>query len=104
MYPVRTELDPDPERDQGCGADTGPSRAKRGGGGFKAVGDPNSRAIRGERQRRRRPHPARAATDGVRDVPLVEKELELDPEPRPGVRSQGVRVEGSTALMRLGVG
>jgi len=31
-------------------------------------------AIQGARQRRRRRHPARAATDGVRDVRLVEKE------------------------------
>ena len=53
---------------------------ERGGGGFKAVGGPNSTAIRGARQRGRRPRPARAATDGVRDVPLVEKEPDPDPE------------------------
>ena len=58
--------------------DTGPSSAQRGGGEFKAVGDLNSSAIRGARQRRRRRCPARAATDGTRDVPLVEKELELE--------------------------
>jgi hypothetical protein len=63
------------ERDQGCGVDTGPSSAQRGGGEFKAVGDLNSSAIRGARQRRRRRRPARAATDGSRDVPLVEKAL-----------------------------
>ena len=59
---------------------TGPSCAQRGGGEFKAVGDLNSSAIRGERQRRRRRRPARAATDGSRDVPLVEKELEPELE------------------------
>ena len=63
------------ERDQGCGVDIGPSCAQRGGGEFKAVGDLNSSAIRGERQRRKRRRPARAATDGIRDVPLVEKAL-----------------------------
>ena len=64
--------------------DTGPSSAQRGGGEFKAVDDLNSRAIRGERQRRRR-RPARAATDGIRDVPLVEKDPDPDPFQR-GVR------------------
>ena len=59
--------------------DTGPSSAQRGGGEFKAVGDLNSSAIRGARQRRRRRCPARAATDGSRDVPLVEKDPDPDP-------------------------
>ena len=52
------------------------------------MGDLNSSAIRGARQRGSRRRPARAATDGVRDVPLVEKEqepeLKLELESRSG--------------------